>query len=77
MTPDHFGRLFRDATSQTPHQYVIMCRIERAKHLLVETALPIIDIGHQVGFTDQSYFTAVFRKHMATTPKAYRAATPQ
>jgi AraC family transcriptional regulator len=75
MSPDHFGRLFRDATGRTPHQYVIMCRIERAKHLLVETALPIIDIGHQVGFTDQSYFTAVFRKHMATTPKAYRADT--
>jgi AraC-like DNA-binding protein len=54
-----------------------MCRIERAKHLLVETALPIIDIGRQVGFTDQSYFTAVFQKHMATTPKAYRADTPR
>jgi AraC family transcriptional regulator len=77
MSPDHFGRLFRDATGRTPHQYVIMCRIERAKHLLVETALPIIDIGRQVGFTDQSYFTAVFRKLMASTPKAYRADTPR
>ena len=77
MSPDHFGRLFRHATGQTPYQYVIMCRIERAKHLLVETALPIIDISHQVGFRDQSYFTAVFRKHTAMTPKTYRANTPR
>jgi AraC family transcriptional regulator len=74
-SPDHFARLFRQATGRTPHQYVIMCRIERAKRLLKETTLPIIDIGHQVGFTDQSYFTAVFRKHVATTPKAYRGDT--
>jgi AraC-like DNA-binding protein len=74
-SPDHFARLFRHATGQTPHHYVIMCRIERAKQLLKETEWPIIEISHQVGFTDQSYFTAVFRKHVATTPKAYRGDT--
>jgi AraC-like DNA-binding protein len=74
-SPDHFARLFRQAAGQTPHRYVIMCRIERAKRLLTETTLPIVEIGHQVGFTDQSYFTAVFRKHVATTPHAYRADT--
>ena len=74
-SPDHFARLFRYATGQTPHQYVILCRIARAKQLLTETAFPIIEIGHQIGFTDQSYFTAVFRKHVATTPNAYRADT--
>jgi AraC-like DNA-binding protein len=72
MSADHFARLFRQATGRTPHQYVIMCRIERAKQLLVETELPILDIAHQVGFTDQSYFTAIFRKHVNTTPKHYR-----
>jgi AraC-like DNA-binding protein len=77
MSPDHFARLFRHATGRTPHQYVLLCRIARAKHLLVETTLPIIDISHQVGFTHQSYFTAVFRKHVSTTPKAYRADTPR
>lgn len=73
MSPDHFARLFRHATGRTPHQYILMCRIERAKRLLVESTLSIIDISRQVGFTDQSYFTAVFRKHVSTTPKAYRA----
>jgi AraC-like DNA-binding protein len=71
-SPDYFARLFRHATGRTPHQCIIRCRIERAKRLLLETALPIIDISRQVGFTDQSYFTAVFRNHVSTTPKAYR-----
>jgi AraC-like DNA-binding protein len=71
----HFVRLFRQATGQTPHQYVIMSRIERAKRLLTETEWPLIEIGHRVGFTDQSYFTAVFRKHVGTTPKGYRGDT--
>ena len=76
-SPAYFARLFRQATGQTPHQYVIRCRIERAKRLLRETDWPIIDIGHRVGFTDQSYFTAVFRKHVTTTPNAYRGDTPR
>jgi AraC-like DNA-binding protein len=76
-SPDHFARLFRRATGQTPHHYVIRCRIERAKRLLRETAWPIIEIIHQVGFKDQSHFTAVFRKHIATTPNAYRGDAQQ
>ena len=72
MSPDHFARLFKQATGRTPHQYVVICRIERAKRLLRETEWPIIDLSRQVGFQDQSYFTAVFRKHVAATPKAYR-----
>jgi AraC family transcriptional regulator len=74
-SPAYFAQLFKQATGQTPHQYVIMCRIERAKRLLRETDLPLIEIGHEIGFTDQSYFTAVFRKHVTTTPKAYRGDT--
>ena len=72
MSPDHFARLFRQATGLPPHQYVVTRRVERAKRLLRDTRWPIIDISRQVGFTDQSYFAAVFRKHVATTPKAYR-----
>jgi AraC-like DNA-binding protein len=75
MSPAHFARLFKQATGQTPHQYVLLCRMEHAKRLLTETALPLIEIGLQVGCTDQSYFTALFRKLVGTTPKAYRDGT--
>ena len=75
LSPDHFARLFKQATGQTPHQYVLGCRIARAKQLLAETDMPLSAIGLQVGCTDQSYFTALFRKHVSMTPKAYRDVT--
>jgi AraC-like DNA-binding protein len=74
-SPSHFARLFKQATGRTPHQYVLWCRMEQAKRLLVETDVPLIEIAYQVGCTDQSHFTALFRQHVATTPKAYRDAT--
>jgi AraC family transcriptional regulator len=74
MSPAHFVRLFKQAIGQTPHQYILCCRIEHAKGLLTETALPIVEIGLQVGCKDQSYFTALFRKLVGTTPNAYRRA---
>ena len=74
-SPPHFAHLFKQATGQTPHQYVIQCRMERAKHLLTGTTLPIHEIGTRVGCADQSHFTALFRRYVASTPKAYRDTT--
>jgi AraC family transcriptional regulator len=76
-SPAHFSRLFRRATGLPPHQYVIRCRMKRAKQLLAETDLPLSEIALQVGCADQSHFTALFRVHIALTPKAYRDHTPK
>ena len=75
MSATHFAHLFKQATGLTPHQYVILCRMERAKHLLTGTTLPLHEIGAQVGCTDHSHFAALFRRYIASTPKAYRNAT--
>ena len=74
-SPAHFARLFKHATGLAPHQYVIMCRIEHAKQLLARADVPLSEIGLQVGCADQSHFTALFRKHVSMTPKAYRNTT--
>jgi AraC family transcriptional regulator len=74
-SPAHFSRLFRQAIGLPPHQYVIRCRMKRAKQLLAETDLPLSEIALQVGCADQSHFTALFRVHVALTPKAYRDHT--
>ncbi|WP_017314916.1 helix-turn-helix domain-containing protein [Mastigocladopsis repens] len=68
----HFSRLFKQSTGYSPHQYVMNCRIERAKRLLAKTEEAIDEICQQVGFQSQSHFTNVFRKLIGTTPKAYR-----
>jgi AraC family transcriptional regulator len=72
MSPYYFASLFKQSTGLAPHQYITKCRIERAKQLLKKRELTIMEICQQVGFQSQSHFTRVFRKHTATTPKAYR-----
>ena len=49
--------------------------MERAKHLLTETTVPLHAIGARVGYADHSHFTALFRQYVAIPPKAYRDAT--
>ena len=75
MSSTHFAHLFKHATGLAPHQYVLRCRMEQAKRLLAETDLSLMDIVHQVGCADHSHFTALFRKHVTMTPKAYRNHT--
>jgi AraC-like DNA-binding protein len=71
-SPAHFARLFKHATGLAPHQYVIRSRMAHARRLLAATDVSLIDIGLQVGCADQSHFTALFRTHVAQTPKAFR-----
>jgi len=75
MSPTHFAHMFKHATGLAPHQYVSLCRIEHAKQLLAETDLPLIEIGSRVGCTDSSHFSALFRRHVAMPPNAYRHST--
>jgi AraC-like DNA-binding protein len=75
MSPTHFAHLFKHATGLAPYQYVNLCRIKHAKRLLAETDMPLTDISAQVGCADQSHFTALFRRHVAMTPNAYRSTT--
>jgi len=72
LSPFHFARSFKQATGVSPHQYLIKSRIERAKALLAESELPIVEVGFRAGFKNQSHFTTLFRKLTALTPKAYR-----
>src|SRR5262249_61294164 len=67
ISPYHFARLFKQSTGLAPHQYVLAQRIELAKTLLSEPRLPLAEIAGRLGFSDQSHFTAVFRRLTGTT----------
>lgn len=69
----HFARLFKQTTGLAPHQYLIQCRVERAKQLIVASSASTAEIAQRVGFCDQSHLTVHFRRIYGVTPKRFRA----
>ena len=74
MSNFHFAREFKKATGTTPHQYLIRFRVEKAKSLLVDRDLPLVEVGLRAGFSHQSHFTRLFRRLTGTTPHLFRTA---
>jgi AraC family transcriptional regulator len=72
MSPYHFARMFKKASGVPPHAYITMRRLERAKELLLESDLPLVEVAASVGFQTQAHFTEVFHKHTGVTPRAFR-----
>lgn len=72
MSTFHFAREFKRATGTTPHQYLIKLRVERAKALLTESEIPLVEVSSRSGFSHQSHFTRLFRRLTGTTPQTYR-----
>lgn len=75
LSPFHFHRQFKQSTGLTPGKYIFQVRIERAKTLLSDSDLPLVEVAAQAGFADQSHFTAAFRQATSMTPRMYRNAT--
>jgi AraC-like DNA-binding protein len=74
VSPFHFHRQFKRSTGSTPHQYIVQLRMERAKALLCESELPLVEVAARVGFADQSHFSSIFRRMTSMTPRRYRNA---
>lgn len=69
ISPSHFASLFKQATGNSLHQYVIEQRVEQAKLLLTTTDLPIASIAFQVGFSSQSHLNWHCKRLTGMTPK--------
>jgi AraC family transcriptional regulator len=72
LSPYHFLRMFKQAFGQTPHAYLTLKRIERARFLLERTAVPITDICFDVGFESLGSFSSKFRQIVGLSPRQYR-----
>jgi AraC family transcriptional regulator len=68
----HFSRAFKASTGMPPHRFQLEARIRRAKALLSERTLGLVDIALAVGFSDQAHFTRSFRLATGLTPHAWR-----
>jgi len=75
MSPSRFCRQFKAAFDVTFVEYLANYRMQQAKRLLSNPAIPVADVAAAVGFNDPSYFTRVFRKQEGVSPSEYRAAS--
>jgi AraC family transcriptional regulator len=71
----YFATLFKQSAGLTVNQYIAQRRISKAKQLLKQPNLKIIEVAQAVGFLSQSHFNLVFRRWTGTTPTAYRKKT--
>ncbi|QFY63455.1 helix-turn-helix transcriptional regulator (plasmid) [Rhizobium grahamii] len=74
LSVNHFSQEFRRATGFTPHQWLTRMRVDRAKELLQQRAMPLKAISDDCGFSDQSHFTKVFSRQTGVTPATWRSA---
>ena len=72
LSPAHFSRIFRESTGETPHQFVLRERVERAKLMLCEPEARVLDVAVACGFKTQQHFARVFRRICGASPKEYQ-----
>jgi AraC-like DNA-binding protein len=72
VSPFHFIRLFHAMFGETPHQFRIQARLDRAKHLLAISDYSVTDVCMEVGFTSLGSFSDLFARRVGVSPSAYR-----
>jgi AraC family transcriptional regulator len=72
MSESHFSRSFKKSTSIAPHQYVLNRRVEKAKHLLQQSQLSILEIALECGFAHPGHLSRHFKRIVGTTPRQFR-----
>jgi AraC family transcriptional regulator len=71
-SPWHFARAFKAEIGQSPHQYLLQRRIDRARDLLAHSKASLIDVSMKCGFASQSHMCDVFRERLGVSPSQYR-----
>ena len=75
VSPRHFSRSFRRIFGESPYQYLLSRRLERAEHLLRTTDHSVAEICLAVGFRSVGSVTTTITRHVGVSPTTYRRAT--
>ncbi len=71
ISASQLGRLFKHTTNLTPHQYLILLRVQHAGQLLSSGIRPISEVASQAGFVDQSHLNRHFKRVYGVTPRTF------
>ena len=74
LSPFHFNVAFRNSVGDSPHEYVIRRRMERAQGLMLSTERSLSEIAAECGLADQAHLTRLFRRALGESPAAWRRA---
>ena len=72
LSTAHFSQMFRKSTGESPHQFVLRHRVERAKEMLRTSEARILDVAVACGFKTQQHFARIFRQICGISPTEYR-----
>jgi AraC-like DNA-binding protein len=74
LSTDHFGKIFRRATSMTLGEYIARIRVERVKEMLPDLSCRVIEAAFAAGFHSVAQFNRVFKKYAGVNPSQYRVS---
>lgn len=72
LSPNHFRRVFKEATGQTPIEYINKIRITKASRILKEESMTVSKAAELVGINDLNYFSRLFKALMGCSPSDYK-----
>ncbi|MDF2989209.1 MAG: two-component response regulator, CheY-like domain protein [Eubacterium sp.] len=72
ISHSHLCVLFKKETGKTLNQHITEFRLEKARELLEDSTVKLYYVAAKVGYSDQNYFTKIFKKHTNMTPSEYR-----
>ncbi|MEC0091912.1 response regulator [Paenibacillus macquariensis] len=72
LSSSYLSFLFKKSTGQSLVKYITAVRMERAKELLRDSTIKVVDIASRVGFANTSYFNLMFKQYNGLTPIQYR-----
>ena len=76
MEPYRLSRIFKATFGETPRQYLLRLRLDRARHLVVNTETALAEVALDCGFSSQSHMTTAFTQHFGQSPARLRASKP-
>ncbi len=77
LNPEYFSKLFKKEMGENVKNYMLRIKVDAAKDMLENTNIPVSIVSLELGYSNFSHFTQMFKKHEGITPSEYRKTFAQ